>query len=93
MARTCIERFQSPCHLCSIGIFRLEKFREHGYILTDILGESPVAHHSFEEGLPDMTVGVDEAWDNDFIGSVDNVDLPTRQDYVGFDLGDAISHD
>ena len=40
-----------------------------------------------------MTVGVDEAWDNNLIRSIDNVHLSTWQDYVGFDLGNAISHD
>ena len=41
-----------------------------------------------------MTVGVDEAWNNnDLIRSINIVDLPTREVYVGFDLDDAILHD
>ena len=58
-----------------------------------IFGEGPVIHHAFEERLPDMVVGADEAWNNDLIRSINNVDLPTRKVYVGFGLDFAILHD
>jgi len=33
-----------------------------------------------------MMVGVDKAWSNDLIRSINNIDLPTRKVYVGFGL-------
>ena len=40
-----------------------------------------------------MAVGVDEAWNNDLVGSIDNVDLSTWRNYLRFDLGNTILHD